>query len=211
MRKILCIVLLAGYMSVQAQSNANRQPIMFVKAGAGFGNNLGALPTPLVQEGMRKYYSQLRDGFNGQFQLGFYLSSKNALSLLYNHLATNSTAEVLPNTWEGEERFNFVGLVYQHYVPVGVKRDINFVAKAGPGAIIYRRTHRVIGRNSTSTNDASRNALGFYTAAGTDFKITNMLRFEVTLDGNWGRVNNQGVVKDADMLSINGGFILQIR
>ncbi len=208
---ILLIALIINCQVMFAQNAVDSKPIIFVKAGAGFGSGLASLPTPLTEDGQRQYYSSLRTGLNLNFQMGFHLSEKSSLGLVYNLLSSSANEFVAPETWVGDERINYVGLTYQHYVPVGNKRDVNFIAKAGPGVIIYRRTNSIVSASGTSTNDASRNALGFYTAAGADFKISKSFRFELTLDGNWGRVDRAGVVKDADMLSINGGFVLQIR
>ena len=212
MKKIILLIsLIMNGQLIFAQKAADSKPIMFFKAGAGFGSGLATLPTPLVQEGQRQYYSSLRAGLNLNFQMGFNINEKSSLGLVYNLLSTSADQFVAPNTWQGNERINFIGLTYQQYVPVGTKNNVNFIAKAGPGVIVYRSTNSIIAAGRTTSTDASRNALGFYTAAGADFKINNNFRFELTLDGNWGRVDRANVVKDADVLSLNGGFVLQIR
>jgi hypothetical protein len=211
MRKL---ILLMGFcvptLFSMAQDNDADKNSIFFRLGGGYAQRLNPLPGELDADG-QKHYGRLNRGGNLSLQIGYFLTEKDALALVYSRFGSKAENKISGNNRKSLVNTSFAGISYQRFIPVGDKKDINFNVKLGPGFLFHREESTLTNgvNGSTKQMDYSKRQPGVITGAGFDFKLNKNIRFELNLDKTWGRIKDKTTNINLGVVSIGAGLRFQ--
>jgi hypothetical protein len=181
---------------------------LFIRVGAGYGVRLAQIPPQLDAAG-QKHYKNLRNGMNTNLQIGYRFNQKTAISVIYTRFGSKAEGTSNNVALESKEGLSMVSLAVQNFLPISDKHDVNFITRVGPGLIFYN------GQETYKTNpqrfvDAYETRLGLFTGIGVDLKISKSVRFEMTIDKTWGRITENKVKTNAEVLALGAGLRFEL-
>jgi hypothetical protein len=210
MRKLILFLSLSvpSLVAIGQDSKNENQPSIFFRLGAGYATRTQPQQGGLDKDG-QEHFKQLRQGFNPNFQAGFFIDEKNAFALVYTRYAGNAETTILGRKWDSESSTSFVGITYQRFIPVGDKKDVNFNVKLGPGLVYYKETSLITAGATSTQSDFYKRLNGIFTGAGFDFKLSKNIRFDASVDKTWAGFKQNGVRNNVGFFAIGGGFRFQ--
>jgi len=209
MRKMLfflCFVVSGLGVNAQTSSNSDK-PTLYFRLGAGYGYRNLDLPA-FTNADEKNHFENLRHGRSYNLTLGYFVSEDKAVGIVYNRYQTKQSTVAGTNTWDSKLSVSFGGITYQQFIPVGVKRDVNFNFLVGPGMLFYRNDYtKASGATRTTRSDVNRGVFGGIGGAGIDVKVTSGIRWEMNATYTIGSINEQGGLKEnLNAFTLGTGF-----
>lgn len=190
------------------QDNKQNQPSLFFRLGGGYAIRTQPQQGGIDKDG-QKHFKQLRQGFNPNFQAGFFINENNAFALTYSRYGGKAKTKILASNWDSESSSSFVGITYQRFIPVGDKKDVNFNVKLGPGFMYYKEISLITTGATTVQSDLYKRLNSIFTGAGFDFKLSKNIRFDASVEKTWAGFKQNGVRNNIGFFAIGGGFRFQ--
>ena len=203
---ILCFVVSGLGLNAQSTSNSEK-PSLYFRLGAGYGYRNLEIPVATTAD-EKNHFENLRNGRSYNFTLGYFVSEDKAVGLVYNRYQTQQSSVAAATTWDSKLSVSFGGITYQQFIPVGVKRDVNFNFLVGPGMLFFRNDYtKANGATRVARFDVNRGVFGAIGGAGLDVKVANGVRWELNATYTIGSINEQGGLKEnLNAFTLGTGF-----